>query len=327
MLQHLIELVQRGLKNYQRVVIRLHRWHDEHFKQTKLAISGIIIGIMALLLIGTKLVPAKSKFPDTQIGDAQDFGTDSNASITLTSRKYNSKQHFMVMKFKVKSESGTTIDPSLVKLKAVTLVQQPATYTVTPLANDHFVVVLDNLKPGYKAVQVKAKYRQADVSHLQDDVNGDETSNSSDEADDGSATKKTAKIIVNEDRDFIDNKMQKKTQQQYAIDSLNASIHQLNKRINQAKKLHKAYNDQINADNRTINNLQSNAQYQADKSSVQEKISEQQSDIVTQQGNLKELDNKTSKMKQQRRLYRKQIHDIENGTYKFEAKSTTGQLK
>lgn len=325
MLERIINLFKKVLKSYQNLLRKLRDWHDTHFKQTKLVISGVLIGLMALLLIGTRLVPSKSKYDDTPIGEAQNFGSTSDASIVLTSRQYNSKKHFLVMKFKVKADSGSSIDPSLVKLRAVTLVPQQATYTVTPLANDHFVVVLNNLKSGYKAIRVTAKYRQADVNNLQNEVNGENSSSENTTATEDQS--KDAKIYVNESRKFINNQLTEKSQKEYAVESLNTSIKNLNKRLKKAKDLRHAYNNQITADQRTIHNLQVNSQYKADNSSTQDQINEKQTDITAQQSNLQDLDKKVAKLKKQRQLYYKQISDIESGTYKFEASSSTGRLK
>ncbi|WP_230243287.1 hypothetical protein [Limosilactobacillus reuteri] len=101
--------------------------------QRKLIISGTLFLTMIGLLVGTRVAPSKSRFADTPLNTAESFGNDSNATIALTSRKYNAKQQFLVARFKVAPQSGQYIDPKNIKFKVRTLTKQDASYQVIRL--------------------------------------------------------------------------------------------------------------------------------------------------------------------------------------------------
>ena len=237
----------------------------------------------------------------------------------------------MVIKFQVQASSGQVINPRSIKLNASTLQHQDASYQVLPLANNSYVMVISNLKPGYQALQIVATNKNPDLSQLtttDEDYDGTSSSSSSATSNANSnQAKNKYKFIINESDKFIDNTLVKKSQKQYAVESLNGSIKNLNKSIDKQQAAIKDYQAQITADKVGIEQIQKDSQYKADDDSGSDTIRSAQSDITNQQANIDQANKKIAKYQEQIKLYRKQIRDIKNGSYRFIATKSTGELK
>lgn len=304
-----------------------HDWNREHAMQRKLFISGSIVAVMIALLAGTRLVPEKSKFADTPIGQEMPFGSNSDLNIALTSRKYNEKKRFMVINLSVSSQYGKAINPKNIKISAVTLVAQQAKYHVIPLANNQFVLVIDGLNPGYKAIQVRAKNLQGSTSGTAQGVDSSEsTASSSSSSDESGETKDGVNFVINEDKRFIHNKLPRLTQKDYAIRSLQSSINKLEKKEKANDKLIEAYQKQIATDKAAIKNQETDSRYKVDQNATKQAIDDANTDIQQQMGNIKDARAKNRELESQIELYRTQINDIEMGNYKFDMGTTTGQM-
>lgn len=310
---------------------QLHDWYVEHAMERKLFISGTLVLMMVALLIGTRLTPSKSKFADSRLNQAEAFGENNSATITMLSRQYNAKEKFMVIKFRVANQSNQIIDPKNINLKAQLLDGKTATYQVLPLANNNFVMVVSNLNKGYRAIRVVAKNEQPDLADLtttDDSIDDSASSSSSSQmSSESSISKNTTKFTINEDNKFVDNNLRKKTQREYAVDSLNSSIKYVNKQIKAQRKNIVAYKKQAQADKAAVNNTQDNQQYKVDKSSDQQSIENAKSDYQTQQTNIKNANKRIAKYKEQIKLYQKQINDVNSGRYRFQAPIKTGKIK
>lgn len=327
----MLDKLKRLRTAWQKQLAKIYAWHTEHTMQRKLIISGSLVAIMALLLIGTQTAPKQSRFTNTPLNTQESFGQNSSATIAMTSRKYNAKKHFMVVKFQVQASGSQVINPRAIKLSASTLEKQDASYQVLPLANNNYVMVISNLKSGYQAIQIVAENKNPDLSQLptaDENFDGSSSSSSATESTTNSTQSKNKyKFIINESDKFVDNKMVKHTQKQYAIESLNESIKNLNKGIEKQQKAIKAYKAQIAADKVGIDQMQKDIQYKADASSNADTIRNAQADISTQQANIKQANKNIAKYQEQIKLYQKQIRDIKNGNYRFIASKSTGELK
>lgn len=323
----MLDKLKRLREAWQKKLAKFYEWHTEHAMQRKLIVSGTLVAIMAALLIGTKTAPKQSRFTNTPLNTQESFGQNSSATIAMTSRQYNAKKHFMVIKFQVQASSGQVINPRNIKLDASTLQHQDASYQVLPLANNSYVMVISNLKPGYQALQIVATNKNPDLSQLTTtDEDYDGTSSSSSSAVSNQA-KNEYKFIINESDKFIDNTLVQKSQKQYAVESLNGSIKNLNKSIDKQQAAIKDYQAQITADKVGIEQIQKDSQYKADDDSGSDTIRSAQSDITNQQANIDQANKKIAKYQEQIKLYRKQIRDIKNGSYRFIASKSTGELK
>ncbi len=327
----MLDKLKRLREAWQKKLAKFYEWHTEHAMQRKLIVSGTLVAIMAALLIGTKTAPKQSRFTNTPLNTQESFGQNSSATIAMTSRQYNAKKHFMVIKFQVQASSGQVINPRSIKLNASTLQHQDASYQVLPLANNSYVMVISNLKPGYQALQIVATNKNPDLSQLttaDEDYDGTSSSSSSAVSNANSnQAKNKYKFIINESDKFIDNTLVKKSQKQYAVESLNGSIKNLNKSIDKQQAAIKDYQAQITADKVGIEQIQKDSQYKADDDSGSDTIRSAQSDITNQQANIDQANKKIAKYQEQIKLYRKQIRDIKNGSYRFIATKSTGELK
>lgn len=333
-------MFERIVRNYKHYLQKYHNfldkhceWYMDHARERKLIIFGTVVTMMIALLIGTRFIPEKSKFPDTPIGTGLSFGKNSTATISMNYRKYNESQKFMIIKFTVKAENNRPIDPRYVSFKAVTLKGQNTKYQVLPLANNEYVVILSNLDKGYTAIQIKATNKQPDVqtSALDEsaalDVSDSSSSASSESVKNDPITKDGVKFVINEDNKFIDNKMPKLNQVDYAVQSLQKSISKLNGRIDQQYKNIDSYQKQIIADKNAIKAAQKDRQYQVDKTDSDNQIANAQADIKLQQDSIKAARKIITTIQKQIDLYRKQINDIESGKYKFKKPISADSLK
>ncbi len=306
----------------------------EHAMQKKLIITGTILLMMVGLLINTRFVPTKSKFADSSLNTAESFGDNSNATIMMTSRKYNKRQKFMVVKFTVKPNNNQLLDPNNIKFKVTMVNPQPVKYQVITLSNNQYVVVLNNLSRGFKAIKITAKNTQPDISQLTNagndsdvKIDNDGTASSSSSSTDDTTKKNSYGFVINESNKYVNNKLVKKTQKEYAIDSLNKSIKDVNGQIKGQKQAIKAYQKQITADNNSIQTTKNNAQYSVDNDDEQQSIQQAESDIKQQQSNIASAKKKITKYQTQVSLYQKQIRDINDGKYHFQAPVETKKEK
>lgn len=304
----------------------IHDYLSEHTMQRKLGFTGLILVIMAGLLINTRFVPTKSKYTDTPIKTAETIGS-SDTSVTMTSRQYNANQKFMVIRFTVKAGQGQMLDPKNMKFEVATIKQQDAHFEVLPLANNHYVLLLTNLQKGYQAIRIRAINKQPNIQALQEKANGVGDSSSSSDSAAVTQNKNYTDFVINEDTKFIHNKLLKLSRTQYAINSLTGSISNIDKKIKLQKSLIGAYEKQIEADKSAVATNNQDAQYQANKNSTSEKTATAQSDIDTQNQNIKDSKKKIKNYKLQKKLYQKQINAVQDGSYHFKGSSSTGEIK
>lgn len=306
-------------KNYLTKMKSFHDYWVEHSMQRKLIFVGVIAGMMALLVIGTKLVPEKSKFADSPMNSALSFGQNGSATVKMTGRKYNEDKQYMVINFTVAPDNGAAIDPDNISFKAVTINSANVKYQVLPLADNHFVVMLTGLEKGYKAVQITATNKQPDISMLEEKANSlsDSSAISSSSENNTTQAKDSVDFVINEDTRFINNKIPKLSRKQYAVQSLKDSVKTSNKQITSQQKLITAYQKQIEADNSAIKSTEQDAKYKVDKTDPENTIQDAQSDITSQQTKIDDAGIKIKSIRAQKKLYNKQITAINNGTYKF----------
>ena len=306
----------------------------DHARQRKLIIFGMLVTSMIGLLIGTRFVPAKSRFQDTPIGTGLSFGKNNNATISMDSRKYNADQKFMVIKFTVKSDGSHPIDPKYVSFKAVTLEGQDTKYQVLPLANSQYILLLSNLSKGYKAIQIKATNHQPSVDNATMDTeaaldvtDSSSSSASSESVENDPVTKDGVRFVINEDNKFIDNKLVKLSQKDYAVQSLTQSIKILNKRINKQYANIESFQKQIVADKNAIQAAEKDRQYQVDQSDADNQIASAKADIKFQESSIKQSRKLINTLNDQIDLYHKQIMDVESGKYKFKKPVSADSLR
>lgn len=242
----------------------------------------------------------------------------------MDSRKYNADQKFMVIKFTVKSDGSHPIDPKYVSFKAVTLEGQDTKYQVLPLANSQYILLLSNLSKGYKAIQIKATNHQPSVDNATMDTeaaldvtDSSSSSASSESVENDPVTKDGVRFVINEDNKFIDNKLVKLSQKDYAVQSLTQSIKILNKRINKQYANIESFQKQIVADKNAIQAAEKDRQYQVDQSDADNQIASAKANIKFQESSIKQSRKLINTLNDQIDLYRKQIMDVESGKYKF----------
>ena len=333
MIDEIIQKFRSFRSKWQEFLKKHHEWYMDHVRQRKLIIFGVLVTSMIGLLIGTRFVPSKSRFQDTPIGTGLSFGKNNNSTISMDSRKYNTNQKFMVIKFTVKSDGSHPIDPKYVSFKAVTLEGQDTKYQVLPLANSQYILLLSNLSKGYKAIQIKAINHQPSVDNSTMDteaaldVTDSSSSSSSESTKNDPVTKDGVNFVINEDNKFIDNKLVKLSQKDYAVQSLTQSIKILNKRIDKQYANIESFQKQIVADKNAIQAAEKDRQYQVDQSDTDNQIASAKADIKFQESSIKQSRKLINTLNDQIDLYRKQIMDVELGKYKFKKPVSADSLR
>lgn len=308
---------------------KFREWRYDHLLLSKLLVPGLIIICMAGLLVMTRTIPKTSTERDTALNSYIDVGTSGSYQIEMLSRSYNKEQNFMVIKFQVKGQTNQTVAMDDIKLKLAMMRKQNLSYSVIPLANDQIVMVINNLKPGYRALQITVSSKSADSTQLQSEIGSDplEESSSSSMVTSSSKSENSTKIYINESNKFVNNKTKKYTQKQYAIQALNTSIKTLEGKRDKVNKLIEDYNNQISTDNKKITEANIDSQYEAsDSSSSNSDASNYQNDISQINDSIQDAQDNKKIINEQIRLYRKQIQDIKDGKYQFTSTTKTTKI-
>lgn len=303
-------------------VKQYRKWREDHMMARKLLVSGTLLFIMVGLLLGTMIVPRASRYADSKLNSDQSMGDNASAQVHMTSKAYNAEKDFMVVGFRVSDSNGSPISEKNIRFEVKTMGRQAVTYQAVPLVDNHFIVVLSGLKPGFQAVQLTVLNKQVDTSTL----NADSTSAS--ESSDGTTSGgNSASFIINEKQSLINNKLTKKTQKQYVIDDLNGAIQQNEKKIKNLRANIKAYQSQAVTDQSEMKQAKKDAQYTVNQDNASDKISSAQSDYQQQQDNIKEAQKSIQRKQKQIKLYQKEIRDVRSGKYKLPNSFQTGRLK
>lgn len=298
---------------------------------------------MIVLLIGTRFTPQKSDIPNSELNNAEDIGDD--VSVSMTSKQYNQKKRYMLLKFKVSTSAGTAIDLNKIKFTATTVGKAGSPkYRVLPFAdmpdnsdldandsmqgsNNVFVVVLTHLKPGFRAVQVQVDNKLPEIDSASEGF--DSTNEQSDSAVDteSDSDSKTTEFTLNEDDSIVHNKMPDYSKQEIMVQTLNESVKETKRQVQVQKDNIKTYQDQARADAVSISSNQQAAKYQADDSVQKDAIANAQADIKDQHNNVEVANKKIAKLNNQLILYQQNIEDVKNGTYKLAKAESSRAVK
>lgn len=319
------QAVQIVLKGFnwvrQKVVKPFNRWHQENLLTSKLmTIAAFLLVLIGIFVQARLNAPMHSRFTSTPIGEPQTLGQNSGESMAITSRAYNPQKHFMVVKMHASNSTSQPLDPSNVSFKVRAIGHKKIPVEKIPLTNNDYVLILSNLRPGYRAVQIKVTDLQTSTNTqtTTDDDDIDDSSNSSVSGSSDNATGPGSnyyKFIINEDKKFVSNNLKRKTRSQYLIEDIESNIKNLKKQIRQNNADINADIKQGQADQNAISNLRSQAKYSANKDDNKQKIENYEDDFQQQQDQISSLNKKNEKKQEQIMLYRKQIRDIRNGTY------------
>lgn len=308
-----------------KVVQPISEWHQEHLLTAKLSTIGLFLGILLFIFIDARVVaPMHSRYASTPLNEAQTLGKNGQAQMAITSRKYNAKEHFMIVKMHASSSDSQPLDPSNVEIKAQAFGRKKVPVEKIALLNNDYVLVLSDLKPGYRAVQIKVTNTQTSTT---DSIETDTDDDSGLDNNSSSKKGKTAadgagsnyyNFIINEDKKFVSNSLKKKTKAQYLVQDLQDQIANLKKQIRTNNEAIDAAMKQAQADQNAMDNIDDQNKYSVNKDSNADKIQQLQSDFQSQQDQITSLNKKNDKKQEQISLYYKQISDIKSGKYSFD---------
>lgn len=306
----------------QHIVKPFSRWHQENLLPVKvMVIAAFVLALSAVFIQARLNAPMHSRFASTPIGEPQTLGQNSGESMAITSRKYNPKKHFMVVKMHASNSTSQPLDPSNVSFKVRAIGHKKVPVEKIPLTNNDYVLILSNLEPGYRAVQIKVTDLQTSTNN-QTTTDDDDTDSISSSvlSSSNSATGPGSnyyKFIINEDKKFVSNNLQRKSKSQYLIENIQSNIKNLQKQIRQNNADIDAGIRQGKADQNAMNDLNDQAKYSADETDTKQKMEDYQNDFQQQQDQISSLNKKNENKQKQIDLYQKQIRDIRNGKYDF----------
>lgn len=316
----------------------LRLWWEDNELQRKLFAVGLMVAVLLLLWGGTKFVPQKSNYTSTKLNEPENVGEYGNTQMAMTSRQFNAKKHFMIVKFHVSSQNGREVDAKNIKFEVKTVGKHKVTCQMVPLVDNNYILILSDLKPGYRAIQLRAIDKLAAVNQVNDDTGVDDTdsdslsSSSESSADlmsnkDQGSGKNDYKFIINEDTKFVNNKLTLKSQTDYVVEDLQSAIQNLQRANQRNQKLMRDYQTQMAADKKSVSDISSNQKYSANKDAGSQKIDSINTDYQEMQGKVARIKKNISDNNKQISLYRKQISDVKNGKYKLPDPVHNQQLK
>lgn len=309
-----------------KIVRPIGEWHQEHLLASKLSTIGIFLAILLFIFIDARVIaPMHSRYASTPLNEAQTLGENGQTQMAITSRKYNAKQHFMIVKMHASSSDSQPLDPSNVKFKVRAFGHKKIPVEKIALLNNDYVLVLSDLQPGYRAIQIKVTNTQVTTNNSVttdtddvDDSSLDDSSSKDKKASADGAGSNYYNFIINEDKKFISNSLQKKTKSQYLIQDLQDQITKLKKQITANNEDIDAGMKQTKADQNAIDDINNQSKYSVNKDSNADKVKQLQTDYQSQQDQITALTKRNEKKQEQILLYKKQINDIKNGKYKFD---------
>lgn len=309
------------------IVKPLSSWHQENLLKSKLLIVAAFLFVMTFIFVDARIsAPMHSKFESTRLNEPQTLGQNSQAAMAITSREYNSKKDFMVVKMHASSTDSKPLDPDNVKFKAQAYGKKKIPVQKIALTNNDYVLLLNDLKPGYRAIQLRVINTQASTKASSIDT-GDDTD---DEDSMSTASSKSSSVkangagpnyfnfIINEDEKFVNNKLAKRSQADYMIEDIETQIARLKKKIKQNNSSIDSGIKQAKADQVAIDQINKQSQYSTNKETDSSKIQDYQSDFQEQENTITQLNKDNEKKQDQIKLYQKQIRDIRSGHYQFD---------
>lgn len=311
-----------------RVFQPFNAWHQDHLLQSKLTVLGLFLVIPLYIFIDARVVaPMHSKYANTPLNQAETLGTNGSTQMSIVSRKYNSKENFMIVRLHASNDSETALDPDNLKFVVRAIGHRKVQVEKIALVNDDYILILRGLKPGYHAIQIKAIDKQVSSSNNANTTtdDDDDTSSSSSSSSSNSPTigqqgagPNYYNFIINEDDKFVDNQLQIKSKKEYVIEDLQDQISNLKEQIKQKNEGIDTAMRKDKADQDAIDNLNNQNKYSVDQDSNKTKIQQYYSDFQSQQDQITSMNQSIEKKQLQIKKYQEEISDIRSGKYHFD---------
>lgn len=289
-----------------------------------------MVGGIVCLLIGTQFAPDRNLIPSAQLVTTQQFSTTKGGTIEITHQEMDWAKHIMKIDIQASDELVMKdLETSVfIKRDAGSAVQ------IIPTVDNKATIFIKNLKSDFQVLSLAFEDKEIRSDEVDTQIYDDKRSAASSHQENVEPTEeeRTLYFYISENSKYLksaSNKIQVKSQKDYAIDVLKDEIHFQN---SQCEKLERGLSKlkALQTKNKSeIENLKKENEYltgdQLDNN--QKQIIDLQTDIQNAQNQCEEAEKNKKEVHQKIDKMQKQILDIQSGFYQFPADEKTQKMK
>ena len=278
----------RGMWNFKRKFKS-----DTSFKNKVYFIT--IISALLMLIVITLFKGVNPNISYDKLNSSKSIG---DYEMTLTSRGYNPDKDLLVMQYKVSSQ-GTNAALPLMKFKVKAYAgDEKLGLKVYRTDDDQYTVIVNGLSSGYKALTTHVSYLNPNATSSTD-----------------------TDFVVGEDS-ITNNHLSELQPRDYTVQAVKAEINRNDNSIKNSQDKISQIKTTISQNEDSIDNYKASEDYKInhDKSAVNQKIQDLQSQNEQNQKQVDSLNKSIQRNKDRNTLLQKELNDIKNGMFDFGTK-------
>lgn len=297
---------------------------------TKTIIAGSMVGGVICLLIGTQFAPDKNFIPTSQLATTQQFSNTSGGTIEIINQEMDWARHIMKIDIQASDELVMKNLETSVFIKRDT----GSSVQVIPTVDNKATIFVKNLNNDFQVLSLAIEDKEVRSDEVDIKIYDDKRSEASSHEEDAASTEdeRTVYFYISENSKYLksaSNKIQVKSQKDYAIDVLNDEIHFQNSQFEKLERGISKLNDLQTKNKSEIENLKKENKYLtgAQLDNNQKQIINLQTDIQNAQNQSEEAEKNKIEVHKKIDKMQKQISDIQSDNYHFPADEKTQKLK
>lgn len=278
----------RGMWNFKRKFKS-----DTSFKNKVYFIT--IISALLMLIVITLFKGVNPNISYDKLNSSKSIG---DYEMALTSRGYNPDKDLLVMQYKVSSQ-GTNAALPLMKFKVKAYAgDEKLGLKVYRTDDDQYTVIVNGLSSGYKALTTHVSYLNPNATSSTD-----------------------TDFVVGEDS-ITNNHLSELQPRDYTVQAVKAEINRNDNSIKSSQDKISQIKTTISQNEDSIDNYKASEDYKInhDKSAVNQKIQDLQSQNEQNQKQVDSLNKSIQRNKDRNTLLQKELNDIKNGMFDFGTK-------
>lgn len=282
---------------------QLHSYLKEHGKFRRWLVVLVWFLTCGFLIINYGILNSNSgKIKETAINKFQTIPGNDVQNIKLTDRSYDPKQNRMIVKLELSEAADikSEILPQYLKYKIATVNPEKTKTSVIPITNTKYVMVIDNLKSDFKAIQIKvADKAPQQISSKPDDP--------------------YVQFIIKDKKSIEKNHISTLSPEKFAVASINDEIKDDQKAIQKNLKKNKNLKEMNQVNDQKIEEEKLNRKYQvaSQQKETDEDIENLETDKETNNTEIQKNKDKNSKKREEINLLKDKQSAIKSGSYKL----------
>lgn len=291
-----------GLKTMRKIK-QLHSYLKEHGKVRRWLVVLIWFTACVGMILNYGVLNSNSgKIIETALNKYQTFPGNDTQNIKLTDREYDPKQSRMIIKFQLSEapDIKSEILPQYLKYKIATVNPEKTKTSVIPITNTKYVIVVDNLRPDFKAIQIKVanKTPQQVDTNLKDPY---------------------VEFIIKDKKAIEKTHTSTLSPKKFAIASINDEIKNDQKAIQKNLKKNKGLKEMNRVNDEKIKEEKLNRKYQvaSKQKETDENIESLESDKDTNIAEIQKNKDRNTKKLEEINLLKEKRTAIKSGSYKL----------